>query len=189
MGIELIEQSDMTALAPSRIGNKSFVNDDDNWAYGNGRILGIKLRGKKWDDKQRATTQGESVAPRYELDPSKQNDCQYLISQLTDIQNNIEAELGSNPSKARLQSVVGAYRTQEAKYKTLISNNKCADAQAAAENKKAQQEIIGAIDKASADTPQGSVGGTSTKSKYLYYGIGGIVAIVLLVVVVKKLKK
>lgn len=188
MGIDLIEQSDMGALAPSRMGNKCFVDDDDDWAYGNGRILGIKVRGRKWTDKQRAKTQGASVAPRYELNEAKKVDCDYLISQLTDIQNNIEAELGSNPSKERLTRVVGAYRTQEAKYKTLIANNKCADVQASAENKKAQQEIIGAINQASSDTPQVG-GGTSTTTKYLYWGIGGVVAITLLVVVIKKLKK
>lgn len=181
MGIDLIEQSDLSALAPSRMGNKCFVDDDTNWSN-------FSLRGKKYHDKERAKTQGSSVASRYEVDPSKKNDCEYLQSQLTDIQNNIEAELGSNPSKARLSSVVGAYRTQEAKYKTLISNNKCADVQAAAENKKAQQEIIGAINQASSDTPQVG-GGTSTTTKYLYWGIGGVVAITLLIVVIKKLKK
>jgi len=180
MGIELIEQSDMSALAPSRLGNKCFVNDDNNWSY-------LSFRGKKYHDRKRATTQGASVSPRYEVDPLKEKDCNYLQNQLNDIQNNIEAELGSNPSKARLSSVVGAYRTQEAKYKTLLANNKCADIQASAENKKAQEEIIGAINQASADTPQ--LGGGSSKSKYLYYGIGGVVAIVLLMVVVKKLKK
>lgn len=181
MGIDLIEQSDMGALASSRMGNKCFV-DDTNY----NEFLGI--RGRKYSDKKRATTQGSSIAPRYELDPSKKYDCEYLQNQLTDIQNNIEAELGSNPSKERLTRVVGAYRTQEAKYKTLIANNKCADVQASAENKKAQQEIIGAINQASADTPQGG-GGTSTTTKYLYWGIGGVVAITLLVVVIKKLKK
>jgi hypothetical protein len=181
MGIDLIEQSDMGALASSRMGNKCFV-DDTNY----NEFLGI--RGRKYSDKKRATTQGASVSPRYEVDATKKADCEYLQNQLTDIQNNIEAELGSNPSKARLQSVVGAYRTQEAKYKTLIANNKCDDIKASAENKKAQGEIIGAINQASADTPQVG-GGTSTTTKYLYWGIGGVVAITLLVVVIKKLKK
>ena len=66
MGIDLIENSEMSALSPSRLGNKCFVDDD---SYAN--LFGI--RGHRYKDIQRAKQ--VSKGGTWNIDPAKEKDC------------------------------------------------------------------------------------------------------------------
>lgn len=56
MGVEMIEQSDMSALSQSRLGDKCFVNDSDDDNFSN-----FSLRGKKYHDKKRTKAEGSTI--------------------------------------------------------------------------------------------------------------------------------
>jgi F0F1-type ATP synthase beta subunit len=186
MGLEMIEQSEMSALAPSRLGDKCFINDDDEDNFSN-----FSLRGKKYHDRKRAQNEGSTVPSTWVIDPTKENDCAYLQQRLLELQNAIEVQLSSAPSKARIENVVGAMKNAEANYKNKIATLKCLEKQASSDLQKQKEDTLAEINKASASTPdltQPLPKGSKT-TKYLMYGIGGIVAIVTLVIVFKALKK
>lgn len=187
MAIEMIEQSEMSALAPSRLGDKCFIDDNNEDNFSN-----FSLRGKKYHDRQRAKAEAKTVPSTWAIDPTKENDCEYLQQRMKELQNAIEVQLSSAPSQARIENVVGAMKNAEANYKNKIASLKCVEKQQALELQKQKEETLAEISKASASTPDltqpiPQASGSKT-TKYLMYGIGGIVAIVTLVVVVKALK-
>jgi hypothetical protein len=187
MGLEMIEQSEMSALSPSRLGDKCFIDDNNEDNFSN-----FSLRGKKYHDRQRAKNEASQVPNAWAIDPTKENDCEYLQSRLIELQNAIEVQLSSAPSKARIENVVGALKNSEASYKNKIASLKCVEKQASLELQKQKEDTLAEINKASASTPdltQPLPQGGSKTTKYLMYGIGGIVAIVTLVIVIKALKK
>lgn len=194
MAIEMIEESELSALASSRLGNKNFVDDDEEWSYGNGKIFGINVRGKKYHDRKRAEAEARNINANPTIDPIKESDCEELELKLIEIQNQIQKELGSSPSAARVKNVVGALRTKEAQLKNLVARNKCEDKRLSAQSQKAKEETLAEINRASGQTPDlaqaskiATQGGTT--SKYLMWGIGGIVGIVTLVIVIKAMRK
>lgn len=187
MAIEMIEQSEMSALAPSRLGDKCFIDDNNEDNFSN-----FSLRGKKYHDRKRAKSEGSNVSSEWAIDPTYENDCTYLQERLVALQNAIEVQLSSAPSKARIENVVGALKNSEANYKNKISSLKCVEKQSSLELQKQKEDTLAEINKASASTPdltQAPPQGGSKTTKYLMYGIGGIVAIVTLVIVIKALKK
>jgi hypothetical protein len=187
MAIEMIEQSEMSALAPSRLGDKCFIDDNNEDNFSN-----FSLRGKKYHDKKRTKAEGGSVASTWAIDPTYENDCSYLQDRLTQLQNEIEVQLSSAPSKSRVQNVVGALKSDESNFINKISSLKCVEKQSSLELQKQKEDTLAEINKASASTPdltQPLPQSGSKTTKYLMYGIGGIVAIVTLVIVIKALKK
>lgn len=187
MAIEMIEQSEMSALSPSRLGDKCFINDTDDDNFSN-----FSLRGKKYHDRKRAEAEAKTVPNTWAIDPTKENDCEYLQGRLKELQNAIEVQLSSSPSQARIQNVVGAMKNSEAAYKNKIAKLKCVEKKQEAELVKQKEEALAEINKASASTPdltQPLPQGGSKTTKYLMYGIGGVVILVTLIVVVKALKK
>lgn len=189
MGVEMIEQSEMSALSPSRLGDKCFVTDNDD------NFSNFSLRGKKYHDKKRAQAEAKTVPSTWAIDPTKENDCEYLQERLKELQNAIEVQLSSSPSQARVQNVVGAQKNAEANYKNKISKLKCVEKQATMELQKQKEDTLAEINKASASTPDLASAGTqitqggSKTTKYLMYGIGGVVVLVTLIVVIKAIKK
>jgi hypothetical protein len=189
MAIEMIEQSEMSALSPSRLGNKCFVNDNDDDNFSN-----FSLRGKKYHDRKRSQQQASTLKTTWTIDPTKENDCDYLQGRLGELQNQIEVELSSNPSKARVENVIGALKQAEATYKNKIAKLKCVETQSAKELEKTKQDTLAEINKASASTPDlnqpiADTSGGSKTTKYLMYGIGGVVVVVTLIIVIKAMRK
>jgi len=187
MGLEMIEQSEMSALSPSRLGDKCFINDNNDNNFSN-----FTLRSHKYFDKKRSQNDASNVPNQWVIDATKENDCDYLQDRLIAIQNAIEVELSSAPSKARIQNVVGALKNAEANYKNKISTLKCVQKQQASDLQKQKEDTLAEINKASASSPdltQAPISGGNKTTKYLMYGIGGVVVLVTLVIVIKALKK
>lgn len=190
MGIDLIENSEMSALAPSRLGNKCFINDDDDdYANGNGKIFGIKVRGKKWDDKQRA----KEVEKKGEwtIDPAKVNDCDYLQTRLTLLQNTIEGRVGSASRKYRTEAETRVLRGYETDYKNRVASLKCAEKKLAQEQDAQVKKNVD-LAKQIADTPIGNLlpeEATAPKSnatKYILIGVGGLVVVITAIALLKR---
>ena len=190
MGVEMIEQSDMSALSQSRLGDKCFVNDNDDDNFSN-----FSLRGKKYHDRKRTQAEGGTIKSTWAIDPTKENDCAYLQERLLELQNAIEVQLSSNPSAARITNVVKPMKQIEADYKNKISKLKCVEKQASSDLQKQKEDTLAEINKASASTPDLAKAGAeitqggSKTTKYLMYGIGGIVVVVTLIVVIKAIRK
>jgi hypothetical protein len=189
MAIDMIEQSEMSALSTSRLGNKCFVNDTRDESYSN-----FSFRGHKYFEKKRSQQDASTVNTDWAIDPTKENDCTYLQDRLGELQNQIEVELSSNPSKARVQNVIGALKRAEANFKNKIASLKCVETKASAELEKTKQDTLAEINKASATTPDlnqpiADASGGSKTTKYLMYGIGGVVVVVTLIIVIKAMRK
>ena len=190
MGVELIEQSEMSALSQSRLGDKCFVNDNDDDNFSN-----FSLRGKKYHDKKRTQKEGGTIKSTWAIDPTKENDCAYLQERLLELQNAIEVQLSSSPSAARIANVVKPMKQIEAEYKNKVAKLKCVEKQASVELQKQKEDTLAEINKASASTPDLASAGTqitqggSKTTKYLMYGIGGVVVLVTLIIVIKAIRK
>jgi hypothetical protein len=189
MAIDMIEQSELSALAPSRLGNKCFINDDDdNYANGNGKIFGIKVRGKKWDDKQRAkevTSGGE-----WNIDPARAGDCNYLQDRLTQLQNTIEGRTSQASKKYRTEAETRVLKGYETDYKNRVASLKCVEKQLA---KQKEEEVKANLKLAqeTANIPLPQLMGEeptqkSNLTKYLLFGVGGLVLVITTVVLLRR---
>ena len=113
---------------------------------------------------------------------------------MLELQNAIEVQLSSNPTSARMQNVVKPMKEFEAQYKNKIAKLKCVETQASSDLQKQKEDTLAEINKASASTPDlasasaDQQGGSKT-TKYLMYGIGGVVVVVTLIIVIKAMKK
>jgi len=173
MAIDSIENNELGALASSRIGSKCFVNDS---SYSNFSIVSKR-------EKQRRKERSEAnVKAEWSIDPSLENNCEYLQDRLEQLQNAIEGEMQKNPSKVTQDRLINPMRSWEVKYKNLIQKNKCvqnAEAQQTAQNKKEALDILsGASQTAPTDT--------SKTTKYIIYGVGGLIVVVGLILLLKK---
>ena len=190
MGVELIEQSEMSALSQSRLGDKCFVNDSDDDNFSN-----FSLRGKKYHDKKRTQAEGSTIKSTWAIDPLKESDCAYLQERLLELQNAVEVQLSSSPSAARIANVVKPMKQIEADYKNKLAKLKCVEKQASVELQKQKEDTLAEINKASASTPDLATAGAeigkggSKTTKYLMYGIGGVVVLVTLIIVIKAIRK
>jgi len=188
MGINMLESNELGALTESRLGQKCFVDDDN---YSNA----ISLRGKKYHEKKRTQAEGGTIASIWAIDPTKEDDCSYLQERLKELQNAIEVQLSGNPSASRISDVVKPMKDFEAQYKNKVAKLKCVEKEATVELQKQKEDTLAEINKASASTPDlASAGSEITKggsktTKYLMYGIGGIVVAVTLIIVIKAMKK
>ena len=114
---------------------------------------------------------------------------------MLELQNAIEVQLSSSPSAARIANVVKPMKQIEAEYKNKVAKLKCVEKQASVELQKQKEDTLAEINKASASTPdlasagsQITQGGSKT-TKYLMYGIGGVVVLVTLIIVIKAIRK
>lgn len=181
MAIDMIEHNELGALAHSRLGQKCFIDDD--------RYANLSIVSKK----EKARRKAESIAQveaSWGIDSSKANDCDYLQTRLKSLQDAIQNELSKNPSSVVMDRVINPMKDVETRYKNAITKNKCSEKQALAENELARKQTIEAINEASSSASDLGVATQGSKTtKYLMYGIGGVVVLVTLVIVIKALKK
>jgi hypothetical protein len=182
MAVELIEDSELSALAPSRLGNKCFVNDDDSYAN-------LTFRGHKYWDKQRAKEVTSSGT--WNIDPAKEKDCNYLQDRLTQLQNTIEGRVGSAGKGYKTDSEVRALRGYETDYKNRIASLKCVETKEQASKEAEEKKNIELINKTASQQISGLLpdekGTTkSNTTKYLLYGVGAIVLVITTLAILKK---
>ena len=180
MAIDMIEQSELSALAPNRLGNKCFIDDDD---YAN-----FSLRGKKYYDRKRAKEVTSSGT--WNIDPARANDCNYLQDRLTQLQNTIEGRVGQASKKYRTEAETRVLRGYETDYKNRVASLKCTEkklAQQKEEEVKANLQL--AQQTANIPLPQ-LMGEEPTKksnlTKFILIGVGGLVLVITAVVLLRR---
>ena len=171
MAIDSIEYNELSALAPSRLGNKSFVDDD---AYAN-------LFGSRTAKRNREKRLAE-IRAKYKLDAKRVNDCDYLSDTL--IQANNELEMYRKTFKGRVeQAYIDGLEGIVADLKTMISKNKCIEKIAQSEAEAQKKETLDILAKTTEDTtPEG----TDNTTKYVIYGVGGLIVVIGIIMLIRR---
>lgn len=191
MAIDMIEQSELSALAPNRLGNKCFIDDtDDDYAdfFGKKKIFGVDLRGRKQRDKDRAKEVTSSGT--WNVDPARANDCNYLQDRLTQLQNTIEGRTSQAGRKYRTEAETRVLKGYEIDYKNRVASLKCTEkklAQQKEEEVKANLQL--AQQTANIPLPQ-LMGEEPTKksnlTKFILIGVGGLVLVITAVALLRR---
>jgi len=186
MAIDMIEQSEMGALTHSRLGNKCFI--DDNYSNFLGLFgSGGSLHGHRYFDKQRASQVQSSG--EWNIDPTKENDCDYLQERLGVLQNRIAQRLADANKRYRTESETTALRNYETDYKNRIAKLKCVEKKLEEDKAKEEKHNAEVLKQTALDTAQFSVPqvqGVSNTSKYIMLGVGGLVATIVIIAVLRR---
>jgi hypothetical protein len=177
MGYDMLEGSEMGALSESRLGNKCFV-DDDSYSY---------MSKKK--KKARADFERNKIEETWKLDQTKISDCSYLTTRLEQLQNTITSESEVYiKDKVAQQRIIVPLKRMETIYKNAISQAKCEDAKTKAEADATKKETLDLLTSATATPPSSSPADdkSSKTTKYIMYGIGGLILVLGVLVVLKK---
>lgn len=198
MGYDMLEGSEMGALTSSRLGNKCFVDDNDyNSFLGLGALglatnkLGItnfSVLTKKQKE-QRAKFEREKVENAWKIDPTKVGDCDYLTSRLEQLQNTIASESEVYiKDKVAQQRILVPLKRMEVQYLNAISQAKCVEKRAKAEAEATKQETLNLLTTATATPPLSSPADekSAKTTKYIMYGVGGLILVLGILVVIKK---
>jgi len=180
MAIELIEDSEMGALAPSRLGNKCFLDDDK---YANLSIVSRKEKNR------RADSDRDAVNRVWRIDPVFEKNCTYLTTRLKNLQSSIQGELAKNPSKTRSDRTISPMVDLETQYKKKIENLKCVDTALEQEKTEEEKKNIDILKQTALDTTQFDVpeiSGTSNTSKYIMLGVGGLTLAIVIIALLRK---
>ena len=179
MAIEMIEQNELAALCSSRVGSKSFINDDK---YAN--LFGSKTAKRNREARIR------EITAKYAVDPVNATNCDYLVERLVAAQN--ELEMFRKTFKGRVeQAYIDGLESVVADYKTRIAQNKCEEKKVAAEKEAEQQQNIALTEKIASSTQielPAEEGKASRRQKYLIYGVGGLFALIAVYVLLKPKK-
>jgi hypothetical protein len=181
MGINMLENSELGALASSRLGNKTFINDDD--------FSNFSIRGKKYHEGKRNDGDRDNVNRDWQLDSVKSSDCEYLKEKQNEWENIITSELSRNPSGDRVKKVIGAMNDKVANVKTLIFKNKCDEKKAKAEKDAEEKKNIELLTQVTKDAPMipqdAPIKGSNT-TKYVIIGVGVVVLGIVAMIILKK---
>jgi hypothetical protein len=181
MGIDLIEQSEMTALSPNRFSSgKNFI-DENSYSNANG-----KFRSKAWNRYIRETQ--AKINERFRVDPKLKDNCEYLKLRLSEVQNELESVLSQNPNNQNKEAKVKPLRENETNYKNLLLRNQCAEIREQKEKEETKKETLETLS-AVASTPPPMLPQdekSSNTTKYIIYGVGGIIVLVGIVLLFKK---
>jgi hypothetical protein len=210
MGINMLEGSEMGALTESRLGTKCFVDDTNynNFSIGKGKnarkfgweslivplaftqALGITnfstLTNKQ--KQERAENMAKSIEATWKIDATKISDCDYLTTRLSQLQNTIISESEINASdKVAQKRILEPLKKMEVQYKNAISQAKCEETRTKAEADASKKETLDLLTSATATPPTSASDEKSSKTtKYIMYGVGGLILILGVLVVLKK---
>ena len=181
MGISMLENSEMGAFAPSRMGNKSFVNDSDV-DFSNFSIVNKKKEAQKAKD---------ALEKEFAINPKYENDCAYLQQRLTEINNRIESDMSKNPSKVIFDRWTAPLNPIAERYKNAIAKNKCVEIAEAAKQAAQQKETLDVLASVAATPPpiipqDEEAQKASAMNKYIIYGVGGVILLIGIVILIKK---
>lgn len=209
MGYHMLEGNELGALSESRLGNKCFVDDDNysNLSIGKGKkakkinwswlavplavtnALGVTnvttLTNK--EKQERADFERKKVEDAWKLDVTKISDCSYLTSRLEQLQNTIisESEVYASDKVAQ-QRILQPLKQIEVQYKNAISQAKCEEAKLKAESEASKKETLDLLTSATATPPTSASDEKSSKTtKYILYGVGGLILVLGVLVVLK----
>jgi hypothetical protein len=213
MGYDMLENSEMGALTSSRLGNKCFVDDDNysNFCIGKGKkkrcwkptwadvikpiavtnalgITNITVLTER-QKRERAEFERKKVEDAWKLDVTKSGDCDYLRTRLEQLQNTIASESEVYiKDKVAQQRIITPLKQMEVQYKNAISQAKCDEKRLKAEAEASKKETLDLLTSATATPPSSSPADekSSKTTKYIMYGVGGLILILGVLVVLKK---
>jgi len=214
MGYDMLEGSEMGALSESRLGNKCFIDDNDysNFSIGKGKkalrwnptwadavwfpltvtnAIGVTNITALTDKqkRERAEFEKEKIRGTWKIDPAKVNDCDFLTTRLTQLQNTIvsESEVYAKDKVAQ-ERILTPLKQMEVEYKNAITQAKCEEKKTKAEEEASKKETLDLLASATATPPPSSASEdkSSKTNKYILYGVGGLILILGVLVVLKK---
>jgi hypothetical protein len=214
MGYDMLEGSEMSALSESRLGNKCFVDEDNysNFSIGKGKKAirwNPTLADAVWfpltvtnaigvtnttilterQKRQRAEFEKEKIKGTWKIDPSKIDDCEFLTTKLAQLQNTIvsESEVYAKDKVAQ-ERIVTPLKQMEVEYKNAITQAKCEEKKAKAEEEASKKETLDLLTSATATPPPSDAKEekSSKTNKYILYGVGGLILILGVAVILKK---
>jgi seryl-tRNA synthetase len=177
MGIDLLENSELAALAPSRLGNKSFVDDNN---YSNFSIVN--------KDKAAASARAE-IDATWSINPKYKNDCDYLQKQLEKLLAEIDGENKKNLSKTLRERWINPREDWAARYKKAIIDNECEKNKEQAEKKAEQKNTLDTLTSITNAPPPLLPTGeqkADNTNKYIIYGVGGVILLIAIAILIKK---
>ena len=196
----MLEGSEMGALTESRLGNKCFV---DEYNYNNFIGLGLGALGlatnklgitnfsilTKKQKEERAKFERDKVENTWKIDPTKVGDCDYLTTRLQQLQNTIASESEVYiKDKVAQQRILVPLKRMEVQYLNAISQAKCEEKRTKAEAEATKKETLDLLTTATATPPSSSASDekSSKTTKYIMYGVGGLILVLGILVVLKK---
>ncbi len=199
MGYDMLESNELGALTESRLGNKCFVDEQDNYS----NLIGLGVLGlatnklgitnfsvvTKKQKEQRAKYERDKIENTWKIDPIKSGDCSYLSSRLEQLQNTINTESEVYiKDKVAQQRILVPLKRMETQYKNAISQAKCEEIKTKAEAEATKKETLDLLTTATATPPPTSASEekSSKTTKYIMYGVGGLVLLLGIIVVIKK---
>jgi hypothetical protein len=214
MGYDMLEGSEMGALTNSRLGNKCFVDDNNYSNFSIGKGKKARRWNPTWADaiyfpltitnaigitnitaltdkqkRERAEFEKEKIRGTWKIDPAKISDCDFLTTKLTQLQNTIisESEIYAKDKVAQ-QRILIPLKQMEVEYKNAIAQSKCEEKRTKAEAEASKKETLDLLTSATATPPSSSPADekSSKTTKYIMYGVGGLILVLGILVVIKK---
>ena len=195
MATEMIENTEMGAFAQSRLGNKCFLDDNNFANFGDDDYTNFTLFGKKinffGDETAKKNTEKrrQEIYKQFAIPKEKENDCKWLNDKLAQATNMLEAAVRWQKKKRLKNREINPLSDVISNLKTAIEKNECLEKKESEKAEKTQAEAIKAINEASStnlpDVGQDTSGSNKT-TNYIMYGIGGLVAIVVVAVLLKR---
>ena len=177
MGIDLLENSELSALAPSRLGNKSFIDDND---YSNFSITNKKQANREAKAEVDAT---------WAINPKLKDNCDYLQNQLDKLLIKIDVDNKSGMSKDLRERWIQPHEDWAGKYRQAIVDNECQknkeQAEKSAEQKNTLDTLTTITNSSSSLLPAGEQKADNT-NKYIIYGVGGVILLIAVAILIKK---
>lgn len=180
----MLEGTEMGALSESRLGNKCFIDDNE---YAN--LFGSR-KAKRNEAKRTA-----ELNEQFRIPADKEKDCAWLNGKLVEANNQLQAAyekgLQKRLEKRETRPIIDAI----ARIKTFLTNAKCEETQLAKEAEATTQRALEEVNKASLTLPPDQLAGaetgaptTSNTTKYILYGVGGLVLVGVLIAIIKRNK-
>lgn len=187
MAIEMIEDNELGALAPSRLGLSEFV--DDQWAYRNytGSEDFFSLLGSR---KKKVESAKSTVRGKFEDLPT---DCASIQKSIDIVSNELQLLLKQRKKNINVKTQVDEANRFMAEFKRLQIEQDCVSKAAEAKAAKEKEDTLSTLTQLSdvsvskaqselAGAQQGAAGGDDTKKLLIYGGVGlaALVAIILI---------
>ena len=185
MAIDSIENNDLAALAPSRLGNKSFINDD---RYSN--LFGSK---KKANAQSAADTAAglADMKTRYPVESIEIGDCVTVNVWIDKISAEIENDLSKNLLPSTIEQYVNPKRDVLSVLKGKLAEFDCQGKKEAADTAAQQKNTMDVLATV-ANTPpplipvDAAAQSAANTNKYITYGVAGVILAIGVVILLKK---
>lgn len=195
MAIDMIEDNELAALSESRLGGSGFIDDEN---YGNflGIGVGYGLLKRTSNEKKQVTEaqiKQQTAELQYKYLITSKDTCDTVQKKLTAIGIEIELNIANNLGKKEKKNVLAerklaTLREIEASLKTKVSDLDCFKKELESEKekeKKANLDVFNTLANTPPAIPTDNEGNKSNTSKYIIYGVGGVILLTGIILLLK----